>query len=76
MITMNDALDFMPERMADPANADRIRNGVPLTEGDIAPPASEGGSGWLRVVDPDRRLIAILEHKKGNPRYNYCCVFN
>jgi tRNA pseudouridine55 synthase len=76
MITMNDALDFMPERMADPGTADGIRNGVPLTEGDIAPPASEGGAGWLRVVDPDRRLIAILEHKKGNPRYNYCCVFN
>jgi tRNA pseudouridine55 synthase len=76
MIGMNEALSFMPERTAGAGMVDRIRHGMPLTEKDLAPPATGSGSPWLRVVDPDRRLLAILEHKKGIARYNYCCVFN
>jgi tRNA pseudouridine55 synthase len=76
MIGMSDALAFMPKRTADPPTADKIRHGSPLTENEIERPETDGPSGCLRVVDSDNRLIAILEHKKGNPRYNYCCVFN
>lgn len=76
MIDMNDALAFMPKRTAAGQTADKIRHGMPLTENEIAPPETDNPSGCLRVVDSGNRLIAILEHKKGNPRYNYCCVFN
>lgn len=76
MIDMSDALAFMPKRTAAPWTADKIRHGKPLTESDIERPETDSPSGCLRVVDSDDRLIAIIEHKKGNPLYNYCCVFN
>ncbi len=76
MIGMNDAMAFMPKRTATPRIADRIRHGMPITDAEIAPPEMDGPGGSFRVVDADNRLIAILAHKKGNPRYNYCCVFN
>jgi hypothetical protein len=32
--------------------------------------------GFIKVVDADNNLLAVLDHKKGNKNYNYCCVFN
>ncbi|WP_373501496.1 tRNA pseudouridine(55) synthase TruB [Desulfococcus sp.] len=76
MIEMNEALAFIPKQTADPRTAEKVRHGMPLTESDIRRPEPDGGSDWLRVVDPDDRLIAILAVKKENSGYNYCCVFN
>jgi len=76
MIAMNDAVAFMPMWRAAAETALKIHHGTPLTENEIERPKTDGSSGWIRVVDENDRLIAILEHKKGNPRYNYCCVFN
>jgi tRNA pseudouridine55 synthase len=76
MIPMNDAVAFMPMRRIAPETARKIRHGMPLTEKEIERPKTDASSGWIRIVDENDRLIAILEHKKGNPRYNYCCVFN
>lgn len=76
MIEMNEALSFMPQQRVGLRTAEKVRHGMSLTGSDIQHPEPDGGSGWLRVLDPDERLIAILAYKKENPGYNYCCVFN
>jgi tRNA pseudouridine55 synthase len=73
LISMDRALPDMPEASVDDGLAARIWNGEILGPTDLAtqPPA-----GCLKIVDKNRRVLALVEFDKSRERYNYCCVFH
>lgn len=71
LIGMTEALRGMPAATADRVLAERIRNGQRLTLRDLPPPS---GSGRLKIVDADRRLLAVVTYDKDAEGYAYDCV--
>ena len=76
VIGMNAALHFMPEMIADDALARRIGNGTRLLPGDfpVRPAVSE--QGLFKIVDRDRRLLAVMGEPTSGDHYIYYCVFS
>lgn len=70
MMSMDQCLPDMIQVFADELLANKIKNGVILTERDI-PPQDER----VKVLDGKQDLIAVLEWDNHGNRYNYCCVF-
>ncbi len=69
---MTDTLNDLEEVIVNETLAKKIANGVQLTQDDIT---WENYSKPLKIVHLDR-LIAIIEKKGREIKYNYCCVFN
>lgn len=76
LIGLSDAVAHLPAHVAGAALAARIANGGLLSRADgIIPPEGED-DGFLRVIDPENRLLAVISFKKASDSYDYCCVFN
>ena len=79
IIRMAAALHGMPELVADEDLAERIRHGQPIREKEVqhvwAAPAGMLES-FLKVVTPERELLAVIRRPKETVLYEYCCVFN
>ena len=75
-ISMANALRDMPEHLADNALADKIMNGNALTINDVNPRQINGAEGFIKVVDENNDLIAVLSYAKNSSKYKYYCVFN
>jgi tRNA pseudouridine55 synthase len=75
IVSMSEALPFMPAAVAGKPIADKIKNGVKLFRKDLPMPPQLGDQGAFKVIDPDGRLVAILEPSTTMDSYNYCCVF-
>ncbi len=75
IISMNDALPRMPFYTADAMLEQRIMHGKPLYHKDIPFPESGSSEGHLKVLDTRGTLLAVLNWKKEEYRYNYSCVF-
>jgi hypothetical protein len=79
MTSMRDALPAMPESFAAEDLVDRIRHGQIMTAQDLS--VSDGndinGSGqpYVKIIDLNGNLIAIVERRAGSERLDYCCVF-
>lgn len=71
LIGMADALRGMPEAVAETELAERIGDGRPLSERDLAPPAA---GTQMKIVDHDRRLLAVVRYETDTRRYAYDCV--
>lgn len=76
MTGMAEALQEMPNHVADDTLMKKIRYGKPITQKDIILPEPVGPEGFFKVVDADNTLLAVLEDKKKADMYNYCCVFH
>lgn len=86
IISMSDALRDMPEQSADKILAEKIMHGKTITKKDfISVPDYNFGSmpdficgenGFVKIVDENKDLIAVLNLKKDGYRYEYCSVFN
>lgn len=76
IVSMSDVLPRMPSYTADAMLEQRIMHGKPLYHKDIPFPESGSGEGHLKVLDTRGTLLAILNGKKEEYRYNYSCVFN
>ena len=76
IISMSDALQDMPEYIADNALAKKIMHGNILTKKDLRPVHAETLEGFIKIVDTNNHLIAVLKDTKNRNRYGYCCVFN
>lgn len=76
VIPMNAALAFMPAMVAESPLAGRIRNGMKLSAADFPVRPRVSQQGAFKVVDPDGRLIAVIEQASAAGGYNYCCVFS
>jgi len=79
MIPMADALPDMPEFFAEDHLTARIRQGQKLALSDLSGRDDAGktgqAGGFLKIVDRERDLVAIVEQSKTDDRLTYCCVF-
>ncbi len=79
MISMKDALPQMPEFCAADHLVEKIRHGQNLTAKDVAGSNGTGigghASNYLKIVDRQQDLIAIVEQNSAGDRLTYCCVF-
>jgi len=75
-VGMTEALVTMPERTADKDLKRKIVNGVPLTQKDIILEETADRGKFIKIVDANRELLAVIEQNEMPGEYNYCCVFN
>lgn len=79
LISMADALPHIPQFFAAPPLLKKIRHGQAVTRQDLSAgrrPAVEAGfQGWIKILDENKALKAILEFKKAQERAMYSCVF-
>ena len=75
-ISMANALRDMPGHLADNVLAEKIVHGNILTRKDVAPIQTDSPEGFIKVVDAENDLLAILNYTKYSSRYKYHCVFN
>ena len=76
MISMSNALKDMPEHVADKVLAAKIMHGNVITKKDFEPGQTDIPKGFIKIVDVNSDLVAVLEYTKDSNKYNYCCVFN
>ena len=76
IISMSDTLQNMPEHIADKALTDKIIHGNTITMLDGIGKHAENKDAFIKILDTDKDLIAVLNFKKAINRYHYCCVFH
>ncbi|MBW2367329.1 MAG: tRNA pseudouridine(55) synthase TruB [Deltaproteobacteria bacterium] len=76
MVSMADALMEYPEWIADNRLAQKIRFGQPVGPEDFGQSADSGGKNYIKVVDTNRRLLAVLRSVENERVYEYGCVLN
>ena len=76
IIDMSNALQDMPEIIADNALVKKIMHGNILTKKDLRPVQPKTLEGFIKIVDTNNHLIAVLKDTKKENRLSYCCVFN
>ena len=74
--SMSNALQDMPEHIADKRLAEKIMHGNIITKKDLRPVHTDTSENFIKIVDINNDLIAVLKHTKESDRYGYCCVFN
>jgi tRNA pseudouridine55 synthase len=75
-VNMTEALRYMPEWTADKDLTSKIINGVPLTQKDIILEEPPDTGKFIKIIDANRVLLAVIEQKETPGEYHYCCVFN
>jgi len=73
---MSNALQDMPEHIADKGLAEKIMHGNIITKKDLRPVHTDTSENFIKIVDINNDLIAVLKHTKESDRYGYCCAFN
>ncbi len=76
IISMSNALKDMPEYIADNVLVNKINHGHIITKDDVMPEQINAIEGFIKIVDTDKTLVAVLKYAKEKNRYAYCCVFN
>jgi tRNA pseudouridine55 synthase len=76
LISMSNALKDMPEYIADNVLLNRINHGHIITKNDFTAEKINAFEGFIKIVDTNKTLVAVLKHAKEKNRYDYCCVFN
>ena len=75
-VGLTDALRDIPEWTADKDLKNKIVNGVPLTRKDIILERPQGSGKFIKIIDVNRELLAVIEQIETFGEYQYCCVFN
>jgi tRNA pseudouridine55 synthase len=78
---MAEALHGMRQVEADPDLLQRIAHGQPLTAVHVPQESMDIGAasasgGYVKVVDADKALKAVLQYIPDKRAYDYCCVFH
>ena len=76
IISMSNALNGIPEHIADKVLVKKIMHGHIITKNDIMFETINAFEGFIKIVDTDKKLVAMLQCTKDKNRYDYCCVFN
>ncbi|QTA93392.1 tRNA pseudouridine(55) synthase TruB [Desulfonema magnum] len=76
MVPMSDALRDMPAYVADNVLTKKIMYGNVITKKDVMLAETDNTQNFVKIVDTDNNLLAILSDNKGSHRYKYCCVFH
>jgi len=74
MISMSDALPDMLSHTADDVLIEKISRGKTIAERDIYQEKLNGPDNFIKVVNKDNELLAVLN--KAGDKYSYCCVIN
>jgi len=74
LVPMAEALKGFPEVMVERDVAVRIGHGRPLSKGALGP-VEEGSKKYIKVVDRDYHLLAVLTSCDGKETYDYESVF-
>ena len=79
VIPMANTLPDIPMVVVDDEMANKLRHGQPIKAADFSRPPHGGHrrlpESFIKVVDVDHELIAILDHTNGQDKLDYCCVF-
>jgi tRNA pseudouridine55 synthase len=75
MISMVDALRGMPTVVADQKLTQKIKQGKLIWNKDLNPIPPFGSKSFIKVVDADNQLIAVMTKAPEDDRLDYCCVF-
>ncbi len=80
LITMNEALKDMPAYISDDVLTEKICHGQPISEKDLENKPfmenlTDSSRGYIKIIDQDQNLLAVVNHKKSEKPYKYCCVF-
>lgn len=74
LVSMADALPELKEYVADDLLAKRIKHGCKITTKDIILPNTNENETFIKILDTDHNLIAILRFNKDFDSYKYFCV--
>jgi len=55
---------------------EKIMHGNIITTKDLLPANTNIPGGFIKIVDTNNDLIAVLKYTKENDKYGYCCVLN
>jgi tRNA pseudouridine55 synthase len=76
IISMSSALKDFPEHTADKILANKIKYGQILTKNDIVIETANPSEGFMKILDAEEQLIAVLKYNGNRNQYDYRCVFN
>jgi len=76
LISMSNALKDMPGYIADHVLVNKINHGHILTKNDFMAEKINGFESFIKIVDINETLVAVLKYAKEKNRVDYCCVFN
>jgi len=76
LISMSNALKDMPEYIADNVLANKINHGHIITKSDFTAEKINAFEDFIKIVDANKTLVAVLKFAKEKNRVDYCCVFN
>ena len=76
IIGMSDALRGLPSYMAETGLVEKIRYGQRISGIDFRAGFVRETPGFVKIVDENNRLCAVLEVNDRIGQYRYCCVFN
>ncbi len=75
LISMSDALQYMPSYIADNLLTDKLKHGSIIMRQDITLQQTDVHENFIKIVDANDDLMAILNLEKDSDKYHYCCVF-
>jgi len=80
LICMSDALEDMKGYIADQELMDKVLYGQPLTgkvleDKKIQSGKTERYGKFIRIIDSENNLLAVMGIEKNSDVYDYCCVF-
>lgn len=74
-INMSDSLQYMPKHVADNLLTDKLKHGSIIARQDIISQQTDIHEDFIKIVDTNDDLMAILSLEKDSDKYHYCCVF-
>ena len=76
IVSLSEALPFLPKMTARPSGVEKIKFGRPLLKNDLDSGQCRDIPGrTIRVVDENGALLALVEFNESGHRYDYSCVF-
>lgn len=76
VLPMNEALKGVAEVRADERLAQKVGRGMPISEAELGRVQAREGASWIKVIDGDRNLIAVLGTEVKDGVLPYMCVFS
>jgi len=73
IISMTDALKYLPEYTADNLLTQKIKHGIILNRDEISPD-TEHPEGYLKIIDSERNLLTVVQADQNRSNYKYVCV--
>jgi len=70
------ALKDMPVIKANLELKQKIAKGIPLADKDFAWAQPNSSTRFIKIVASEGALLAVIEQRKKNDTYRYCCVFS